>query len=217
LLKAIIVLYFSLITFATSSWADEKKSPLFDLSGATPGLTPDIDRRDFKIPDIDTENFEVGLFFGVTSVENFGSNYVKGINASFFLSEDFFITLNVGFSSVNDGVYRHMNLPLFGESGQRDLIENNVLLGMNVLPGEFFFMDRQAFTSDLYVLAGMGSVRFDEDEYSSLVLGLGVRVIPRDWFAIRFESKLSEYKTNILGYEKFNHNFDVITGISVFF
>lgn len=197
--------------------AEENKSPLFDLSGATPALTPEIDRREFNVPGIDTENFEVGLFYGVLSVENFGANYLKGVNASFFITEDFFITLNMGFSSVNDSVYRRLNLPLFGESGKKDLRENSVLFGWNVLPGEFFWMGKQAFTSNLYVLAGKGTVSFDGGDYSTYVGGVGVRIIPRDWFAIRVESKISEYKTNILGYGKYSHDFDVVTGVSVFF
>ena len=214
--------YISALTFCAGACigivqAAEDGSPLFDLSGATPDLSPEIERRDFSIPNIDTENFEIGIFYGVLSVENFGANFIKGFNMSFFATEDFFITANAGFSIVDDGVYRRLNLPLFGDSGKRDLAEYSVLLGWNVMAGEFFWIDKQAFTSDLYLLAGQGTVKLDSEEYSSYVAGLGVRIIPRDWFAIRFEAKLSEYKSNILGYEKHNHNMDIVTGVSVFF
>ena len=216
MLKSISAFFLIMSVCIGVAKAAEERSPLFDLSGATPALTPKIDRRDFSIPDIDTENFEIGAYYGIVSVENFGANFVKGVNASFFATEDFFLTGNVSFSSINDRAYRQY-VPLFGESGSRDVKEYSLLLGWNVMPGEFFWIDKQAFTSDLYILAGMGTVSFDAEEHGSYVAGIGIRIIPRDWFAIRFESKVSEYTSSILGYEKHFHNVDMVAGISVFF
>lgn len=205
------------IIFSLNNVNAEEPSVLFDLSGSVPNIEPEVERRELEIPDIDTENFELGVFAGVLNVESFGSNYVKGVNASFFLTEDVFVTVNAGFSTINDKVYRRLNLPLFGESGERSVQDRTALVGWNILPGEFFWLDKQAFTSDLYVLLGMGTLAFDEEEHGSIVAGIGVRMIPRDWFAIRLEAKISEYETNILGYKKFNHNVDIVSGVSFFF
>lgn len=197
--------------------AAEGGSPLFDLSGATPMLAPEVDRRDFNIPDIDSENFELGIYGGVISIENFGANYLKGAYVSYFITEDFFISGNYATTSIEDDVYRRMNLPLFGVSGTRAVKNTGVMLGWNALSGELFWLDKQSFTADLFVLAGMSTIDFDTEEHSAASGGLGVRIIPRDWFAIKFESRFSEYKTNILGYRKYHHNFEVTTGISIFF
>ena len=216
MLNYIFMSLFLIASFSTPLFAREDASPLFDLSGSAPLLNPDIERRSIEIPNIDTENFEIGLYAGVLSVENFGSNYVKGASASLFITEDFFLTLNMGYSRIEDDAYREY-LPLFGESGGRDVTDSSILLGWNILPGEFFWANQQAFTSDLYLLLGMGTITFDQEEHGTYLAGLGLRIIPRDWFAIRFESKISEYKSNLLGYEKYSHNFDVVTGVSIFF
>jgi len=152
LLKSISVFFFIMNFCIGVVQAEEERSPLFDLSGATPALTPNIDRRDFSVPNIDTENFEIGVYYGIVSVESFGANFVKGVNASFFAPEDFFLTANASFSSIDDRAYRQY-VTYFGESGTRDVTEYSLLLGWNVMPGEFFWIDKQAFTKEFYYLS----------------------------------------------------------------
>ena len=42
-------------------------------------ITPDIERRHIKEADLDSEDFEVGLYAGMLNVEDFGSNMVAGV------------------------------------------------------------------------------------------------------------------------------------------
>lgn len=191
--------------------------PLFDLSGALPDMSPELDRRDVDIPNIDALDVEVGLYGGMLNVEDFGANYIYGISGFFHITEDFFINANYGRSQIKDDTFRKLNLPLFGESGKRSITDFNVLLGWNFLSGEMFWSKQTAFTSDLYFLAGAGSVTFDDDSYFSVMGGVGTKILFTDWLALRFEVKVSQYESSFLGYEKSSHNVDAITGISVFY
>ena len=46
------------------------------------------------ISDINNEVFELGIFAGIINIEDFGSEFVPGISATFRASEDFFIQYN---------------------------------------------------------------------------------------------------------------------------
>src|SRR5690606_35606744 len=41
-------------------------------------ITPDIERREIREDMLDSEDFEIGAFFGLLNVEDFGSNPVTG-------------------------------------------------------------------------------------------------------------------------------------------
>ena len=192
-------------------------APLFDLSGTLPDMSPELSRRDVAIPNIDALDIEIGLYGGMLNVEDFGANYTYGVSGFFHITEDFFINANYGRSQIKDDTFRRMNLPLFGESGERSISDMNFLLGWNFLSGEMFWSPQYAFTSDLYLLAGAGSVNFDDESYFSVVGGLGAKILFTDWLALRFEAKISEYDSSFLGYEKKSHNVDVITGLSIFY
>ena len=49
-----------------------------DDSGQPPVIEPDVERREIEPARIDTEDFEVGIFVGQISVEDFGVNTVDG-------------------------------------------------------------------------------------------------------------------------------------------
>ena len=202
---------------ATSEARAADSAPLFDLSGALPDMSPELSRRQVAIPNIDALDIEVGIYGGMLNVEDFGANYTYGVSGFFHITEDAFVNVNYGRSNIKDDTFRRLNLPLFGESGERDISDLNFLLGWNFLSGEMFWSKQYAFTSDLYLLAGAGSVNFDDESYFSVMGGLGAKILFTDWLALRFEAKLSEYDSSFLGYEKKSHNVDVITGISIFY
>ncbi len=56
-------------------------------------IAPDLERRQIKADDLDSEDFEVGFYTGVMSVEDFGTNSVSGVRLAYHISEDFFANL----------------------------------------------------------------------------------------------------------------------------
>ena len=61
-----------------------------------PVIEPDIERREIEPPRIDTEDFEVGIFAGQLSVEDFGVNTVTGARFAYHVTEGFFVELAAG-------------------------------------------------------------------------------------------------------------------------
>ena len=64
--------------------------------GQPPVIEPDIERREIDTAKIDTEDFEVGVFAGQLSVEDFGVNTVAGARFAYHITEGFFVELAAG-------------------------------------------------------------------------------------------------------------------------
>jgi len=197
--------------------AQEEREALFELSGSLPDIEPDVQRRDVKVPSIDTEFVELGLNAGTLSVEDFGSHFSYGAKVSIHATRSIFLELNGGLSQVNDNVFRRLGLPLFGNKSTRELQYYNVLLGWNVLPGELYLGKAWTLSTSVYMLAGAGDLRFGNKNFFTISLGMGVRVMPVDWLSLRAEVLGSEYESDVFGFNKTSHNFESTLGVNVFF
>ncbi|MDH5182045.1 MAG: outer membrane beta-barrel domain-containing protein, partial [Gammaproteobacteria bacterium] len=113
-------------------------------------IKPELSRRDVKLPDIDTENFEIGVYTGTMSVEDFGVNPVQGLRVAYHLTEDVFLELSYGKTTTTPSSVERVGP--FSFVDDRDLTYYNLLLGYNLLPGEVYWGADHAFNTDLYVV-----------------------------------------------------------------
>ncbi len=200
--------------FGASCWAAD---PVYNASGSLPVLEPVLERRTINVPKIDTEKFEVGIFVGVLSVEDFGSSMLRGMRVDVHATEDFFIEGSYGQASVSDESFRSAGIAAFGSSGQQFLDYYNVVLGYNLFPGQIFWSTSRAWTSAAYLVAGAGNSNIANDDYFSIVFGMGIRAQPTDWLSLRVEARGHEMETNLLGRRKMAHNFEANFSVGVFF
>ena len=117
-------------------------------SSEPPGqvIDPEVERREIKEPAIDKEDFEVGVFAGVMSIEDFGSNLVYGARLAYHLTEGFFVEGTVGRSEGGLTSFEILSggARLISDS-ERVLTYYNLNLGYNILPGEVFFGEGRAY------------------------------------------------------------------------
>jgi hypothetical protein len=59
-------------------------------------IEPRVERRQVKVPKIDSENFEIGGFYGEISIEDFTAVPLAGVRADYHITEDFFFEAIVG-------------------------------------------------------------------------------------------------------------------------
>jgi outer membrane beta-barrel protein len=181
-------------------------------------IEPEVERRDIRIADIDTENFEVGAFIGQMSVEDFGVNTVVGARLAYHLTEDFFTEVSIGRVDTEETSFERLSgAAQLLTDADRELTYYNVSLGYNILPGESFFGENRALNTSLYVIGGVGRTNFAGDDRFTLNLGLGLRVMPRDWFAIHADIRDHIFDIDLLGQEKTSHNFEAHFGATFFF
>ncbi len=192
-----------------------------DDKGARPAneqvIVPEVDRRELTLPNIPSNDFELGLFAGTYATQNFGSNAVVGVRLGYHITEDVFVEGAYGQTKVNDDTFRQI-LPggIFPER-ERSLKYYNLSAGWNVLPGEVFFGRRTAKPSAIYLIAGVGSTSFNQRDYQTFNLGFGARLFFTKWFAAQLDARDHIFTHDLLGKRERTHNLELTLGTTFFF
>lgn len=207
-------LFLGFLVGAPDAFSQTQEEP--DAQGQEQVIEPDLERRDIKIPRIDTENFEVGFFRGILSVEDFGSERVSGLRLAYHITEDFFVELEAGESTVSDSSFRDLGAPLFPKE-EEDLEYYSVSIGYNVFPGEIFIGKKRAMTSAVYLLAGVGNTDFIDEDLTTVNFGIGFRILPTDWLAFHVDMRDYVWDSDLVGRNERTNNFELSLGFTAFF
>lgn len=189
-----------------------------DDDGQPPVIEPDVERREIKVPKIDTENFEVGVFAGDLSVEDFGVNTVTGATFAYHVSERFFVQLGAGKTDTDLTSFERLSgAAQLLTDAEREYTYYNVSVGYNILPGEGFIGRKRALNTATYLLGGVGKTKFAGDDRFTLNLGLGIRLMPLDWLAVHADVEDQIFDIDLLGKAKTAHNLGAHVGVTFFF
>ncbi len=180
-------------------------------------VVPQVDRRDIEKPKFPSNDFEVGLFTGTYATQNFGSSWVYGARIGYHITEDFFVEGVYGQTKVSDELFRQI-LPggIFVEEREK-LSYYNLSVGYNLLPGEIFIGGRRARPSQFYIVAGVGSTKFDQQTKPTFNAGFGYRVYLADWVALQLDLRDHIFSLDLLGKRQNTQNVELIGGLTVFF
>jgi len=179
-------------------------------------IQPELDRRQLRIPRIDTEDFEAGVYAGVLSVEDFGAKPVYGGRLVYHVTEYFFVEGMYGKSTVSDQALCDLGLCLFANR-EEELTYYGLSVGFNFLPGEIFLGRRYATTSSVYWIAGVGNTSFINEDRFTVNVGVGIRVLPVDWIALHITLRDHIFESDILGTKELKNNFELTFGLSAYF
>ena len=180
-------------------------------------ILPELDRRTIKEAKIDTEDYEVGVFGGALSIEDFGVNAAFGARIAYHVTEGIFAEIAIGNSTASKTSFEVLSggLQLLTPA-QRDFTYYNISIGYNLLSGESFFW-KSAYNSDLYIIGGIGNTNFADDNHFTWNIGAGYRFIPRDWMALHIDVRDHIFNSDLLGSSKLTHNIELTGGITIFF
>jgi len=183
-----------------------------------PIIEPQVERREIKHTRIDTEDFEVGAYVGILSIEDFESNVVYGARLAYHLTEDFFLEGTYGRSRAGRTSYENLSgsADLLTDS-ERDYTYYALSAGWNALPGEIFLGKNRAYNTAFYLVAGIGNTTFAGDDRFTVNGGFGYRILPADWIAVHFDVRDHVYDIDLLGEKKIVNNLEAHLGLSIFF
>ena len=183
-----------------------------------PLVVREPDRRQVDVDALDKENFEIGGFFGMMNVEDFGTNSVKGLRAAYHVTEDFYVEGTYGMTTLGRTSFERLSggAQLLTDA-ERDMKYYNLSVGYNIFPGESFVTSRYAFKGGLYVIAGVGSTEFAGDDRFTINAGLGYRMIATDWLAFHVTVRDHIFETDLLGENETKHNIEFSGGLTLFF
>ncbi len=198
-------------------WGDKSAPPPTEVTDEQV-VDPEVERREVKEPEIDTEDFEISAFAGIMSIEDFGSDAVYGVRLAYHVTEGFFVEGAVGLTTAGLTSFEILSggAPILSDS-ERDLTYYSLNVGYNILPGEAFIGQARAYNTGLYLTAGLGSTEFAGDDRFSVNFGAGYRFVLTDSIAIHLNFRDHLYDIDVLGEEKTVHNLEGTLGLSVFF
>ena len=194
-------------------------SPSAGNDNVPPGVVqPQVTRRRVKVPRIRSSNVELGVHYGLMSIEDFGSHPAYGFDLAYHVTEDFFVRAEVGRSTGGLTSFETLggNVRLLTE-GERRFTYYDLGLGYNFLPGEAFFGRSRAMTSSFYLVGGAGGTQFGGDKKFTVTVGAGYQVLPFDWLAVRLGVEDHMFQSSLLGSNKLTHNVEAGLGTTVFF
>lgn len=211
------------LTMAPIALADEDKdeNDEIEVVESSPLIEPFILRLDLDEAEIDTENFEVGAFFGQISIEDFGVNDVYGATVAYHVTEDFFLEAAYADSELESPIEEDF-VGGISLAGELDYNYYNLSLGWNFLPGEVFVWKDWAFNSQLYLIGGVGVTEYYGEKDTTFNVGAGYRLILLDWLALHLDFRDHVFKRDRLRQlgeqdEKVVNNLEMRFGMSVFF
>ena len=195
----------------------------FDACAADPApaneqvVVPEVDRRDIRKPKFPSNDFEIGAFVGSYATQNFGTSLVGGVRLGYAITEDFFVEAVYAQTKVSDTLFRQVLPSGIFPSEKEKLTYYNLSAGYNVLPGEIFIGSKRAKPSAFYLIAGVGSTKFDQQRRPTFNVGAGFRVFLTDAISLQVDVRDHVFSLDLLGTRQSTQNLEFTGGLSVFF
>lgn len=179
---------------------------------------PDEERIFLHEANINARDFELGIYTGLITVQDFGSDNVVGLKLNYHVSEYFFAQVNAGQSSIKETSFEKLTNIRLGDNDKRDYNYYNIGLGYNLFQGESFFGDDTAFNSSFSLTAALGSSKFLGDSYHTVTLGFAYKVIFLDWLSVDLGVNDHLFRSDIFtDSDALFHNVEIYTGINYIF
>ena len=182
-----------------------------------PVVVPEVDRRDVRKPRYPSNDFEVGLYTGAYATENFGTSWVYGARIGYHLTEDFFVQGVYAQTKVTDEAFRQILPGGVFESQTQKLNYYNLSVGYNILPGEVFLFSSRARPSQLFIIGGVGSTKFVDQNKPTYNFGFGFRVFLTDYASLQLDLRDHIFSLDLLGKSQSTQNLELTTGLSFYF
>ena len=183
----------------------------------TPVIEPDLDRREIREADIDSENMEIGLFAGQVSIEDFSSSAIVGVTLGYHITENIFAEASYAQADAGETIFEILSggAPFLTDD-EREYRYYDLSVGYNA-NGELFITDNTVFNTDLYFTIGGGNTDFGGDSQFTVSVGAGYRVLFTDFFALRLDVRDRIFNSELIGEEKNTHNIQYTLGATFFF
>lgn len=182
-------------------------------------IEPEVKPQEVTEADIDDESIEVGLYVGILNIDNFGSEAVVGVNASYYATEDFFLQINYGVSEAGLTSFEELTgdeIRLLTDK-EREYTYYNLLVGYNIFPGEVFMTSKRTFNSAFYLVGGVGNTEFGGEDNFTIVLGTGYRIVLVDWLSWHIDFRDHVFDSDLIKQGQTTHNMELSTGVTFFF
>jgi outer membrane beta-barrel protein len=180
-------------------------------------VVPEVERREVKLPKFPSKDIAVGLFVGTYATQNFGAARVVGGRLGYHITEDWFVEATLAQSKVSDEAFRQVLPGGIFVNQKENLRYYAASAGYNLLPGEVFPTAKRAKATAIYLIAGVGSTKFNQQRSQTVSFGLGGRLLLTDRAAVQFDMRDHVFSLDLLGKRQSTHNLELTGGFTYYF
>jgi len=180
-------------------------------------VVPEVARRDVPLPRFPSNDFQVGVYGGTYSTQNFGASGVAGLRLGYDITEDFFVQGVLAETKVSDKNFRQI-LPggIFPVSSEV-LRYYDLSVGYNILPGEAFVGTKYAMPFSFYLITGVGSTSLVQQKHATFNFGSGMRLFFNDYFSVQIDARDHIFSMDLLGVRERTNNLEFTVGLTASF
>jgi len=193
-------------------------SPMLYAAEPEPVLGTTYEAKKYQKPDIEVDDFELLVSTGFLSIEDFGVSNITLFNLNYHVNESFFIQAGIFKAQASETSFEVLtgNSTLLTDS-ERRLNAFQISVGYNLFPGEGFFSENHTFSTDYYVIAGIGTTEFAGNERYTLNYGTGFRAAVLPWLTIYSEVRNYVFDMDVFGVNKSTNNLSFTLGLGFVF
>lgn len=196
------------LTISASAQEDEAKTPVKIIE-------PNKSAPQLHAAAIDTEKFELGVYTGLISIEDFNTNVVTGIAFNYHFSNRFIAQASYGKTEVDQAAFEKVANGKF--LSDYDFTYVDLVLGYKLLDGRSFFGKRHKYNSALYLLGGAADVSFANNNETGLVLGTSYRSVITDWLTMNIDIRNTTIDMELNGVSRKTNNTELNVGLNALF
>ena len=213
LLNIFLILILSSVTSAYAQTVEET-----DEDSEQNLIQPKIERVEFDESLIDAEDFEISIYAGMLSIEDFGVNSISGLKFAYHINESYFVQLAAGESRAGETSFEVLSggAPLLS-GNERDLDFYQINLGYNLFPGEAFVSQTTTLNNAFYLIFGLGNTDFAGDDRFTLNYGFGYRLLFKDAFSVNADLKNHVFDMDVFGDKVETNNIEYSLALGWYF
>jgi len=166
---------------------------------------------------VDAEDFELGLFYGTLSVEDFATNPVKGIYLNYHITSNLSAQISYASSDVGRATFEDVVGGDFLSEKDEEFSYIQVQAGYQILHGRSFLGAKRRFNSYLYVMGGIESVQFARNDEIGFTFGTRYKLVLTDSLTLNIDLQDHIFEREFIADKKFTNNIEFAIGLNALF
>ena len=182
-------------------------------------ITPEKKAPKVNSAKIDTERFELGVYAGFLSIENFDVNSLIGLQGTFHINSRLMANVYYGQSDSARARFERevgddSNFIADREDGFRYVAAG---ISYNVLNARSFSGSKRKYDSYISIDTAIESVDFAGESNIGLMIGTTYKTVVTDWFTVNINLKDHIVEREFLGESNLTQNLELSVGLNFLF
>ena len=180
-------------------------------------ISPKKKVAEVKTAQIDDERFEVGIFTGMMSIEDFDTNVVNGFTVNYHINSRFMASFIYGKTGEANATFEENEGASFVADREQGLQFTGVTGSYKLFQGRSYLSKKLKFNSHIHFGLGVENVKFAGESYFGMAMGLNYKTVLTDWLTADVNFRDHIFNRDWLEESKTTHNLEYSLGLNILF